>query len=154
MNYLTKYWLSVCLVATLAPIPAWAKGEVNVEYPSGDSDVYSGVEIHNTDKILYLVAPESETMLLISKNQCGKEGELLVCDQARLGLDTQGVLEELKIREIHLFINPTRQTQPIQGSQVTMSPGMMLLEVVTEKGAYISALGRIDSTTKPEGASR
>jgi hypothetical protein len=154
MYFLKRFFLSACFLAFLIPIPAGAKGEVNVEYSNGDSDIYSGVEIHNTDKILYLVAPESETMLLISKNQCGKEGELLVCNQARLGLDTQGVLEELKIREIHLFINPTRDAQPIQGSQVTMSPGTILLEVVTEKGTYISALGRIDSTAKPEGASR
>lgn len=154
MKYLGKSLLAACLFAVLAPMFTWAKGEISVEFPNGDIDTYSEVEIHNTSNILYFQAPESETMLLISKNKCDKEGELLVCNQARMGLDTQGVLEELKIKEIHLFINQTTKPQMIQGSEVTMSPGTVLLEVVTEKGTYISALGRIDSTTKPEGASR
>jgi hypothetical protein len=154
VKYLVTSLLSVCLLAVFAPIPAGAKGEINVERPNGDTDVYSGVEIHNTQDILYFKDSEADTIFMISKNQCDKEGELIVCNKARLGLDTQGVIEELKVKEIHLFINPTKTSQPIQGSQVTLSPGTVLLEVVTEKGTYISALGKIDSTTKPEGASR
>jgi hypothetical protein len=154
MKDLAKSLLAVCLLAFLAPIPAWAKGEITVEQPNGDNNIYSGVEIYNTSDILYFKAPDLDTIFMISKNQCDKEGELLVCNKARMGLDTQGVLEELKVKEIHLFINPSTTSQTIKGSQVTLSPGTVLLEFVTEKGTYVSGLGRIDSTTKPEGASR
>ncbi|MBR8830733.1 MAG: hypothetical protein N5P05_000966 [Chroococcopsis gigantea SAG 12.99] len=144
---------ALCLVL-IAPVAALAEGEVTIEYANGDDNTYSNVEIHNTDNILYLNPPEMDTMLMISKKECGKEGEILVCNKAVLGLDTQGVLEELKVKEIHLFINETKNPQQIQGSTVTLSPGTMLLEVLTEKGTYVNALGKIDSTSKPEGASR
>lgn len=154
MRYPVNFLLSTCLLTALVPIPAFAKGEINIERPNGETEIYSGVEIHNTSDILYFKSPDEDTIFLISKNQCDKEGELIVCNKARMGLDTQGVLEEIKVREIHLFINPTATSQQIKGSQVTMSPGTVLLEFVTEKGTYVTALGRIDSTQKPEGASR
>jgi hypothetical protein len=143
----------LCMVA-LTPTSAQAKGEVSIDYLNGDTNTYTDVEIHNTDEILYLKSPDINTILMISKNECGKEGELLVCNKARIGLDTQGVLEELRVREIHLFINTSSSAQKIQGSEVTLSPGTILLEAVTEKGSYINALGTIDSTKKPVGASR
>jgi hypothetical protein len=105
MKYLATPLLSICLLAFLVPVPTLAKGEITVELPNGDTDVYSGVEISNTKDIIYFQTDEGDTMLLITKNQCTKEGELLVCNQARMGLDTQGVLEELGVKEIHLVYN-------------------------------------------------
>ncbi len=154
IKYLREFVLTTCCILSFNHLPGLAKGEMTVEYANGDSVTYSSVEIHNTDNIVYFKSPEINTIMMISKNECTKEGQILVCNKARLGLDTEGVLEELKVKEIHLFINPTNTSQPIQGSQVTLSPGTVLLEVLTEKGTYMNALGRIDSTTKPEGASR
>jgi hypothetical protein len=154
MRFFVKSLLSVLLLASLSPIPAWAKGEISVENSDGAVDTYSGVEISNTNDIIYFKDPEGGSTLLITKNECSKEGDLLVCNKARMGIDTDGILEELAVKEIHLFINETNKAQPIQGSQVTMSPGTILLEAVTNKGAYITGLGKIDSTTKPAGASR
>jgi hypothetical protein len=149
-----KYLFLLLILAALAPNAALAKGELTIEHPDGDTDLYSGVEISNTDNILYFKASEGDSILMITKNECTKEGELLVCNKARMGIDTLGVIEELKIKEIFLFINPTSQSQSIKGSTVTMTPNTVLLEAVTEKGAYITGLGKIDSTTKPEGASK
>lgn len=142
------------LLTFLAPFPALAKGEVTVEHENGDLDTYSEVEISNTPDILYFKTEEGNTQLLITKNECQKEGELLVCNKARAGVETNGVIEELDIDQIVLFINPTDGRQAIKGSKVTMAGNTIFLEMVTQKGSYITALGRIDSTTRPMEASK
>jgi hypothetical protein len=142
------------LLSVLIPNAVLAQGEITVEHQNGDVDLYSEVEISNTDEILYFKTQEGDKILMITKNECDKEGELFVCNKARMGLDSYGVLEEIKVREIFLFINPTTQSQPIRGSNVTMTPSTILLEVVTENGSYITGLGKIDKTTKPEEASK
>ncbi len=153
MKKLIKSLFSLLILAAVAPNSAFAKGEITVEQADGNIDIYSAVEISNTDNIIYFKGQEGST-LLITKNECSKEGELLVCNKARMGIDTDGVIEEIGVREIFLFINSTNQAQPIKGSTVTLTPGTVLLEAVTEKGAYITGLGKIDSTTKPAGASK
>jgi hypothetical protein len=154
MIELKKSLLSALLLATFLPLPALAKGEISVEHDNGDIDTYSEVEISNTPDILYFKANEGNTMLLITKNECKKEGEILFCDKARAGVDTNGVIEELDIAQIALFINPTKDRQSVKGSKVTMGANTVLLEMATEKGSYITALGKIDSTTRPAEASK
>jgi hypothetical protein len=149
-----KALLPLCLLATLDPLNALAKGEITVEHDNGDIDTYSEVEFLNASDILYFKASEGDTMLMITKNECTKEGELLVCNKARAGVDTNGVVEELDVTQIVLFINPTTSRQPVKGSKVTMGPGTVLLEMTTEKGSYITAIGKIDGTTRPSGASQ
>jgi hypothetical protein len=151
---LSKSLISICLLAALTPFPALAKGEVTVEQDNGDIDTYSEVEILNTPDILYFKAKESSTMLLITKNECKKEGEILFCDKARAGVDTDGVIEELDIEQIVLFINPTTTRQAVKGSKVTMNANTVLLEMATKKGSYVTALGKIDSTNRPTEASK
>ena len=150
----SKLLFSALLLASLAPLPAWAKGEITVDYDNGDTDIYSGVEISNTPDILYFKPEEGDSMLLITKNECTKEGEILVCNKARVGVETHGVIEELEVEQIFLFINPTNDRQAIKGSKITMNPNTILLEVATKKGTYIVGLGKIDSTTRPAEASR
>ncbi len=151
---LTKSLLPLCLLAVLAPLPALAKGEVTVEHDNGDTDTYSEVEFFNAPDILYFKTKEGETTLLITKNECTKEGELLVCSQARAGVDTNGVIEEFDVTQIVLFINPTATRQPVKGSKVTMGPNTVLLEMTTKKGSYITAIGKIDSSARPVEASK
>lgn len=90
----------------------------------------------------------------LNKNECTKEGELLVCNKARAGIDTNGVIEELEITQIVLFINPTKSQQPIKNSKITMSPNTVLLEMATKNGTYVTALGKIDSSNRPAGADK
>lgn len=130
MNF-ARTLFSTLLLASVGAAPALAKGEITVEYENGDTDTYSSVEIANTPEILYLKAEEGNTILMVTKKECTKEGEILVCNKARVGLDTNGILEELKVRQIFLFINPTAERQPIKGSEITMSPNTILLEFVT-----------------------
>lgn len=134
--------------------PAFARGEISVEYSDGNVETYSDVSISNTANILYFEDPDTGTILMISKKGCNPEGELLLCKEARMGVDTHGVIEELSVKQIVLFINPTQKAQPIKNSEVTLSPGTVLLEASTHKGSFITGLGKIDATTKPEGASR
>jgi hypothetical protein len=154
MFRLLKTLLAVGLLTATAIAPALAKGEVTVEHKNGDTNTYSGVEISNAPNVLYLKSQDSDTTLMITKNECTKEGELLVCNKARAGVDTHGVIEELDVAQIVLFINPTQTPQPIKGSKVTMSPNTVLLEMSTKKGSYITALGKIDSSTRPAGADK
>jgi hypothetical protein len=151
MNFPKISFLSACLMAFALQIPALATGEINVEHSNGDIDTYSDVSIANAPQVLYIKSKEGNTMLLITKNECKKEGELLVCDKARAGVDTNGVMEELNMKEIILFINPTKTRQPIEGSKITLSPETFLLEMSTANGNYITGAGKIDSTTRPTG---
>ena len=154
MKKLVQSTVSALFISCLAIAPALAKGEISVELPNGDFEVYSDVTISNTADIVYFASEESSTILMITKKDCVKEDKLLVCDKARIGVDTDGVIEEIGVKEIFLFINPTNERQPIKGSTVTMSPNTILLEAATTKGTFITGLGRIDNTTKPAGASQ
>jgi len=152
MNFPKISFLSACFLTTLFQIPALATGEVNVEHSNGEINSYSNVTISNAPKVLYFQSKEGNTKLLITKNECKKEGELLVCDQARAGVDTNGVMEELNVKQIILFINPTQKRQPIKGSKVTLAPGTVFLEMSTANGNYVTGSGKIDSNTRPKGA--
>jgi hypothetical protein len=151
MNFSKISFLSACLLATLFQIPALATGEVNVEHSNGDISSYSNVTISNAPKVLYFKSKEGNTKLLITKNECKKEGELLVCDQARAGVDTNGVMEELNVKQVILFINSTNKRQLIKGSKVTLAPGTVFLEMSTANGNYVTGSGKIDSNTRPTG---
>lgn len=149
MNKFTQLLLTAFLPLSLFSAPVLAKGELTVEFDNGDTDVYSDVEIADTKDVIYFKTPESENLLLISKKECSKEGQILVCDKAKIGLQSYGVLEELGIKEIFLFINPSNEPQTIQGSQVILHPNTILLEAATNEGNFITGLGKIDSTAKP-----
>lgn len=154
MKQLVKNCLSTLFLVCIASAPVFAKGEISVERPDGTIETYPGVAISNTADILYFEDPDTGTILMVSKKACNPEGELLVCKEARMGVDTHGVIEELSVKQIFLFINPTQKAQPIKNSEVTLSPGTVLLEASTNKGSYVTGLGKIDATTKPAGASR
>jgi hypothetical protein len=154
MKNFRRCLFSLSLFALALPLPTLALGEIAVEYPDGDTVTNENVIIHNTDDILYFKAEEGNNILMITKKDCQKEGSILVCNQARMGLDSYGVLEEINLKEIFLFINPTSEVQQIQGSEVKMTSNTILLEALTSKGTFITGVGKIDSTSKPEGASR
>jgi hypothetical protein len=152
-NFAQSIFCSLCLMGLLST-SALAKGEITVEQANGDVETYSEVAISNTADILYFKAQDSNTLLMVTKKECTTEDKILVCNQARMGVDTDGVLEELDVKQIVLFINPTAERQPIKGSKVSLGPGTVLLEAATTKGTFITGLGKIDATTKPTGASQ
>lgn len=154
MKRLIKSFLPAFLLSCLVSPTVFARGEISVEQPSGDVDTYPDVEISNTNDILYFKASDSNTILMVTKKDCKPEDKIWVCNQARMGVDTNGIIEELNVKQIVLFINPTAERQPVKGSSVTMGPGTVLLEAATAKGAYVTGLGKIDGTTKPAGASK
>lgn len=154
MKKLILSCLSALSLTMLPGLPVLAEGQINVQLPNGDVDNYPGVEISDTPDIIYFSAAESDTILLITKKGCQAEGKLLFCNEARIGIDTNGVLEEIEVKQIVLFINPTNESLPIKGSRITMGPGTILLEAVTGKDSFITGLGTIDNNTKPAGASR
>ncbi len=154
MKQFVKSCLSAFFLSSLAIAPAMAKGEISIEQPNGDLEVFSNVQISNTPDIIYFKSEDTENILMITKKDCVNEDKLLVCNKARMGVDTDGIIEEIDVKQIFLFINPTKEPQSIKGSAVTMSPGTILLEAATTKGTYITGLGRIDNNTKPEGASK
>ena len=152
MNKFHKLLASICIPFACFASPALAEGELTVEYTNGNIDIVSDVEISNTEDVLYIKGGERGSILLITKNECDKEGELLVCKKARVGLQSYGVLDELKIEQIFLFINDTNEQQSIFGSNMTMSPNTIVLEFATDVGTFVSGFGTIDSTTRPEEA--
>ena len=122
---------------------------MTVEYKNGDIETFPGVEISDTEEIIYFQGGDNDSILMITKNECEKEGELLVCNKARVGLQSYGILEELNVEQIFLFINSSDEKQTINGSKVTMSPNTILLEFATDKGSFVTGFGTIDSTIRP-----
>ncbi len=151
---LAKSLLPLCLLTVLVPFPALAAGEVTVEDGDGNVQTYTDVEIISTPDVVYFRSSEGGTTLQIVKNNCDREGQLLVCNKAQAGVNTDGVVEQLDVNQIVLFINPTTAQQPISGSKVVMGPNTVLLEMTTAKGTYISGLGKIDGSSLPVGAAK
>lgn len=154
MKNLAKLFLPLCIHLSFFTSSALAQGQITVEKENGDIDVFSDVEIFDTQDIIYLQVKESDRILMITKNKCAQEAELLVCDQARVNLQSYGVLEELNVEQIYLFINASNEKQTIKGSTVLMSPNTIFLEFTTDQGSFINGFGTIDSTTRPEEAVR
>ena len=168
MKNLAKLFLPLCLPFSCFTSSALAQGEITVEYKNGDTEVFYDVEISDTKDIIYFQivksddeesddatesdAGNSDRILMITKNKCDQEGELLVCNKARVGLQSYGVLEELNVEQIFLFINSSNEKQTINGSTVTMSPNTILLEFATDKGGFVNGFGTIDSATRPAEA--
>lgn len=128
-----------------------AKGEMSVEYPDGETDIYEEMQIFHTPDTLYLKDASGINTVVISKAECTKEGQLLYCDRAKVFLENYGVSEEIVFTQLALFINETSSRQEIQGSRLVLKPKTILLEGVTKKGTFITAFGKIDSTEKPPG---
>jgi hypothetical protein len=154
MKNLVKLFLPIFIPLSFFASSALAQGQITVEKENGDIDVFSDVEIFDTQDIIYLQAKESDRILMITKNKCNPEGELLVCDQAKVGLQSYGVLEELNVEQIYLFINSSNENQTIKGSTVLMSPNTIFLEFATDQGSFVNGFGSIDSKNRPEEAVR
>ncbi len=166
MKNLAKLFFSFSLPFCYFTGSALAQGEITVDYKNGETEVFYDVEIFDTKETIYFQVgnnddenDQQETnetqngrILMITKNKCDQEGELLVCNKARVGLQSYGVLEELNVEQIFLFINPSDEKQTINGTTVTMSPNTILLEFATEKGGFVNGFGTIDSTTRPTEA--
>lgn len=149
MNW-KKFLIPTAIITLLFPITsAFAKGEVSLEYPDRDADNYEGVEIHDTPSSLYFRDAEGTSTVIVDKNQCTKEGELIFCDKARVSIENDGVIEEIVFTELVLFINNTATKQQIKGSLLVLKPQTVLLEGVTKKGTFITAYGKIDSNKPP-----
>lgn len=149
MKKLVNLLLCLCIPFSGFITPAFAEGELTVEYKNGDIETFPGVEISDTEEIIYFQGGDNDSILMITKNECEKEGELLVCNKARVGLQSYGILEELNVEQIFLFINSSDEKQTINGSKVTMSPNTILLEFATDKGSFVTGFGTIDSTIRP-----
>ena len=154
MKNLVKLFISLCIPLGFCVSPTLAQGQITVEKQNGDIDVFSDVEIFDTRDIIYLQVRESDRILMITKIKWAQDGELLVCDQASVGLQSYGVLEELNLEQIFLFINPSNEKQTIKDSTVLMSPNTIFVEFATDQGSFVNAFGTIDSTTRPEEAVR
>ena len=153
MKKITNLLFSLCLPFSCFISPVSALGEITVEYENGEIEVFSDVEISDTKEVIYFQGgEENKSILMISKKGCSQEGELLVCNDARVGLQSYGVLEEIDVEQIFLFINPSQTKQTINGSDVTMSPNTILLEFITDKGSFVSGFGTVDSNVRPEKA--
>ena len=144
--------LSLCTPFINFYNPASALGELTIERQDGDVQVYSDIEISQTKDVIYFHGGENKTILMVEKDQCKNEGDLLVCNTAKVSLQSYGVLEDLNVQEIFVFINSSRQKQSIKGSTVIMSPQTVVLEFLTDKGTFISAFGEIDYVIRPAGA--
>ena len=151
MKNLTSLLISLALPFSCFISPALAQGELTVEYADGETEVID-VDISDTKEFIYFQNPENDNILMITKNKCDREGELIVCNKARVGLQSHGILEEFNVEEIFLFINSSDDEQNINGSTVTMSPNTILLEFLTDKGSLVTGLGMIDSNVRPENA--
>ena len=143
--------LNLALLSTLLFTPSLlAKGLVTVEQIDGNVDNYVDVEIFSTQDTLYLKPAEGKDLVVIEKKNCKLEGNIQVCSDGTLTIESYGVEENINIEKLFIFTNNTNKRLPIQKSDVTLKGNTILLEVLTEKGTYITGMGRIDQTTPPE----
>lgn len=143
MNIGQSFVLSAILTSMFSA-PALAKGMVMVEYPNGDIDEYPEVNLTRTNQAIYLKPVEGENVLVIFNKKCELERQLKVCTDAEVKLNSYGIDENINVEQIVVFINDTSRRQMIQGSRVNLSPNTILLEILTDRGTYITGLGKID----------
>jgi RNase P/RNase MRP subunit p29 len=149
MNF-AKLLISGTLLSSLFPVTsALAKGEVSLEYPDGEIAVFENVRIFHTPDSLYFQDSEGINTIVVNKNQCSKEGQLIFCDKAKVSIENHGVSEEIVFQQLVLFINDTSTRQTIEGSRLILKPQTVLVEGVTQKGTFITGYGKIDSAEKP-----
>jgi RNase P/RNase MRP subunit p29 len=149
MNF-SKLLIFGTLLSLLFPAAsAFAKGEFSLEYPDGEIAIFENVRIFHTSDSIYFQDEEGTNTIVVNKSQCGKEGQLIFCDKAKVSVENHGVSEEIVFQQLVLFINNTSSKQTIEGSRLILKPQTVLVEGVTQKGTFVTGYGKIDSTEKP-----
>ena len=88
MKKSTKLLLSICIPFSGFVSSASAQGEITVEYADGETQILD-VDISDTKEFIYFQNAENGNILVITKNKWDQEGELIICNKARVGLQRQ-----------------------------------------------------------------
>jgi hypothetical protein len=137
--------LLIALGAALLPLAAQAQGEVRIEQRDGSNKVYPGVRIDaKGDTVTFSLENTAHTLVVVGSH-CAREGGVRVCSSADVWFDRYGVNEELRVTKSYVFVNDTHTMLHVKGSRVDLSPNTVMVEILTQRGTYITGRGWIDA---------
>jgi hypothetical protein len=137
--------LLFALGAALLPLPAHAQGEVRIEQRDGSNKLYPGVHIDAKGNTVTFSLENAEHTIVVAGSHCGREDGVRVCSSTDVWFDRYGVNEELRITKGYVFVNDTHKMLHVKGSRVELSPNTLLVEILTQRGTYITGRGWIDA---------
>ncbi|MGD1065907.1 MAG: hypothetical protein ABR975_03755, partial [Vulcanimicrobiaceae bacterium] len=135
--------LLLALGAALLPLPAPAQGEVRIEQRDGSNKVYPGVHIDAKGDTVTFSLANAEHTLVVAGAHCSREDGVRMCSSADVWLERYGVSEELRVTKSYVFVNDTHKMLHVKGSRVDLSPNTLMVEILTQRGTYITGRGWI-----------
>jgi hypothetical protein len=126
-----------------------ARGTVTVTKSSGLVQTYTQVRIRTVgDTAVAITSADGRSTLIVDKAACTFAGELQRCLPYDITLDKSGVKHPLDLERGILYVNDTEESRALPHSSMQVFPHCIMLALHTERGTFISVVGRIDGESK------
>jgi hypothetical protein len=141
-----RLWLAAAgaVVLTAVASPAGAYGVTRVGQSDGSVQIYRGVRLRLVGETLWLSSADGRGTLQIVDGACSFTGLLQRCFPAAVTLHQNGVAHRIALDDGTVYINLTRDPQPVRRSAQVLPARSVLVALHTARGTYVSVRGRLD----------
>ena len=116
--------------------------------PDGTQQSYSDVSIKILHNALYLTTANGKGTLVINRAACSYQGEILVCLPTGVTLVQGGNATPLNLTTGTVYLNLTKETQPLALSSAQLPPRSLMMSFSTKRGTFVGLTGQIDEVVK------
>lgn len=124
--------------------PASATGTVIIAYADGGSKLYHNVRITVWNESMAITSADGQGTVVLGKASCTKVDELVRCLTYDATLFQNGGKLHIPLQSGTVWLNPTRDYQPLSHSSAEIPPRGVLLAVKTRRGTEVTMTGTVD----------
>ena len=125
-----------------------AKGTVVIRQRDGDTKTYNNVVVMVRDQAMAVISADGRGRIVLGKAGCLKIGELVRCTAYEATLDQYGRSKRIPLVTGTVWLNPTKESQPLTHTSQRLPPRGVLGSFETTKGTYVSLTGTVDEVQK------
>lgn len=119
-----------------------------VQQSDGSTKTYRDVLVRIERGELALTSSDGQSVLVIGKAACSREGSLVKCLPFDATLYQNGGKYRVALSSGTVWLNPTTTTQPLSFTSAHLQPHGVMMSVTTKKGTYVSLTGTVDEVER------
>jgi len=141
--------LLLAIAVTIAALAATSRaagatGTVVIAYSDGSTKLYRDVRIIIWNESMAITSADGQGTVVFGKASCMKIGELLRCLPYDATLFQNGGKLHIALASGTVWLNPSREYQPMSHSSTEIPPRGVLLAVRTRHGTEVTMTGIVD----------
>jgi hypothetical protein len=136
--------IGTTVAALLAPVNAFASGQVDVQQFDGSTQSYEHVRMKLVGLTLFLSSPNHKDVLEIVTDACSYPGGVQRCLPYKTTLRRDGRPHVIELERGSVFVNLTDAIEHLPHSSQVLAPQHVIVHLHTTRGTYISAQGALD----------